>query len=68
MKIGIYPPCYGCTERDVSCHGGCDKYLAWKDEMEAAKEKERKARSEEHEHRDYVLKRKFAIDKRIHRK
>ena len=23
-------PCKGCTDRKVACHGGCEKYLAFR--------------------------------------
>lgn len=23
-------PCKGCQEREIGCHGSCEKYLAWK--------------------------------------
>lgn len=23
-------PCKGCTERQMKCHGSCEKYAAWK--------------------------------------
>lgn len=26
--------CYGCEERHVGCHSGCERYLAWKKEQE----------------------------------
>lgn len=36
--------CKDCTERELGCHGWCEKYIAAKNklaEMRAAKEKER---------------------------
>jgi hypothetical protein len=37
------PPCYGCTEKFILCHGDCPKdnrgeygYLAWKADIEKA--------------------------------
>ena len=37
------PPCYGCEEKFILCHGDCPKdkrgehgYLAWKAELEKA--------------------------------
>lgn len=39
------PPCYGCTEKFILCHGDCPKdkrgeygYSAWKAELEKAKQ------------------------------
>ena len=26
--------CYGCEERHVGCHSGCERYLAWKKKQE----------------------------------
>lgn len=31
MSRGI---CYGCEERHVGCHSGCERYLAWKKKQE----------------------------------
>lgn len=31
------PPCYGCTDRVVSCHSGCERYLSWVKEQELEK-------------------------------
>lgn len=28
-------PCDGCTERVVGCHGKCEKYLAYRAEIDA---------------------------------
>lgn len=29
-------PCKGCESRVVGCHGGCEKYIVYKAEMEKA--------------------------------
>ena len=26
-------PCQGCAEREIGCHGKCEKYGAWKGEL-----------------------------------
>lgn len=31
------PPCYGCTDRVVSCHAECERYLSWVKEQELNK-------------------------------
>lgn len=31
-------PCYGCEDRQVGCHGVCERYAAWKAEHEAEKD------------------------------
>lgn len=36
------PPCFGCNERTVECHGKCERYLAWKKADEEFKAKKRK--------------------------
>ena len=30
------PPCHGCQEREMGCHIVCEKYLAFREEREAA--------------------------------
>lgn len=32
-------PCYGCVERIFGCHAGCAKYIAWRSEHTALREK-----------------------------
>ena len=43
------PPCYGCKERFIACHGDCPKdkrgeygYSAWKSDVEKANAERRK--------------------------
>lgn len=36
MKIA---PCKDCTERHKACHDSCDKYKAWKAELDAMRSK-----------------------------
>ena len=36
------PPCKGCQERRVGCHGGCFKYLGWQIAYGDAKDKAKK--------------------------
>lgn len=31
-------PCYGCEDRQVGCHGVCERYSAWKTEHDAEKD------------------------------
>jgi len=31
-------PCNGCTDRHAGCHGSCEKYAAFKAEMEKVNE------------------------------
>ena len=30
-------PCKNCSERQLGCHGKCEKYAAWKTERDKAK-------------------------------
>ena len=34
-------PCRDCKERELMCHGRCEKYQTWKTEYEAVKEQNR---------------------------
>ena len=31
------PPCKGCADRSVGCHGACERYKQYKAELAAAK-------------------------------
>ena len=31
-------PCKDCQDRTLTCHGFCDRYKAWRDELEKTKE------------------------------
>ena len=31
------PPCKGCADRSVGCHGACERYKQFKADFEAAK-------------------------------
>ena len=31
------PPCKDCTERKANCHSWCEKYTAWKREVQEVK-------------------------------
>ena len=44
MNIRTYhtqSPCMGCQDRSLDCHGKCEKYITWKNEMLAEKAKAR---------------------------
>ena len=32
------PPCYGCTERSATCHAECEKYLAYRKQVDAQRD------------------------------
>jgi len=36
------PPCKGCTERYEACWGKCEKYKAWKANLEKVNEERKK--------------------------
>lgn len=38
-------PCKDCQDRHTACHDQCEKYLAWKEELNARKEAERLQKS-----------------------
>jgi hypothetical protein len=48
-------PCYGCLERNVGCHGSCEKYKSW----EAAHQKRRKIIAENRKQSDSQHKRRI---------
>jgi len=31
-------PCKGCLEREIGCHGKCERYSVWKEEWNSKKE------------------------------
>ena len=39
------PPCKGCPRRFLGCHSICPQYCVWKKEHDAAREKERAAKT-----------------------
>ena len=30
----MIPPCNNCSDRHIGCHGGCERYLAYKTERD----------------------------------
>ena len=40
-------PCKDCVDRHVSCHSHCEKYIAWRTEMDEHKELISKIKAEE---------------------
>lgn len=40
--VNVAAPCKGCADRHSGCHGSCEKYLAYKEEMAAYNEVKRK--------------------------
>ena len=37
-------PCFKCEDRHITCHDTCKRYLNWKEEHEAIRDKARKER------------------------
>lgn len=33
-------PCYGCCEREISCHAKCERYKSWRQDMDKRREEE----------------------------
>lgn len=33
MSLYANNPCKDCEDRHEGCHGGCEKYLGWKEEL-----------------------------------
>ena len=38
----IRPPCKDCADRDVGCHAKCERYLAYRTELDAINERRSK--------------------------
>lgn len=36
------PPCYHCKDRCIGCHDYCEKYKAWKSEVDRVNDNRRK--------------------------
>lgn len=34
-------PCKDCTEREVGCHGRCERYKAWRKDLDEKNRRER---------------------------
>lgn len=44
-----YSPCYKCVERIFGCHAGCSKYIAWRSEHTAMKERIQEVKRKEYD-------------------
>lgn len=60
MKITV--PCLGCPDREVGCHGNCEKYISFTEENEREKEQRQTYLREGSEydkfHREMIIKTK----------
>jgi hypothetical protein len=34
----VKPPCKNCTERSISCHSTCEKYLSYREQLDKQKD------------------------------
>ena len=48
--INKVPPCKGCQDREVGCHGKCTKYIEWNKQVEEIREKRINIRELENAH------------------
>lgn len=48
-------PCYECDDRNLECHGRCEKYLAWKTANEKRREEMIQEAKANDDAREYVL-------------
>ena len=53
-------PCYGCNDRSITCHSECEKYIDWKTEHDAERER---IRQERELNRDFTYYKDYAIQK-----
>lgn len=49
------PPCYGCEDRQVGCHGKCERYSAWNAAHTAEREEIQKKKDFDSRHREQVF-------------
>ena len=40
-------PCKDCEDRHIACHANCEKYMVWKQDMDAVKDRAIKCRINE---------------------
>ena len=53
----IKPPCKGCSDRRVGCHGDCQKYSEYKAELDGEKTVAKNACVNDHKTSDYEYRR-----------
>lgn len=49
-------PCRNCPDREVGCHGKCEKYKAFKERMSEDRKKRVEAYAPEQQHENYCRK------------
>ncbi len=62
--MAIKPPCYGCTERKVGCHGNCEGYA----EFQKKVQKQNENRKKEDVFIDFKRSKDIKIQRIIHNK
>lgn len=58
------PPCKDCTDRQVGCHGKCEKYIQWKTEDIKAQRECTKALKGERAAEDVLIRGKIKSKKK----
>ena len=48
-------PCFGCTDRHVSCHSACEKYAGWSHKLNAQREALRAEKQKNNRLRSYSI-------------
>lgn len=51
-------PCLGCGERSYNCWSACDRYKAYKKELDEFKAQEKHIKNKEKVYADYVFRKK----------
>ncbi len=60
--------CYDCKKRHPGCHGSCESYQLFQEELKAKREAERKAKQSERVWDQYALDRERTVNTRLNRK
>lgn len=47
-------PCYKCPDRQVGCHGTCQKYISWTTERQEYANSLNDLKEKQNQHYDYV--------------
>lgn len=61
MNLNVTVPCKDCDDREAGCHGRCERYAAFRVEIETGKEEERR----EHEAAAYAKIRSLSYRSRV---
>jgi hypothetical protein len=47
--------CKDCTDRHINCHSTCERYKAWREELDKRNEKIREVKNRENDIRNYEV-------------